>query len=231
MPTGGNTTQARVRVGHSGLAPAGPDPNAEFPLGTSQCGSAIVYHPQLGEAAPAHMWNTTTTHLCWCWVQGGLGVPLQTQLTSQLRRALGLPELLLVDGQCSAAGPPWRCQPCHQPGVCVGKGEVPLEDSPPHPPWQAPSAPSTHRGLGSLLPSIPRAPRTGQQWNEAPMGTSCIPTFSIGRCGQGGQGASTHLPTMADPPWQCHRHVPAQPWQAAAPALPAPGLRQPAGLC
>lgn len=63
------------------------------------------------------------------------------------------------------------------------------------------------------------------------MGASYIPTFSIGWCGQGGQGASTHLPTMADPPWQRHRHVPAQPWQAAAPALPAPGLRQPAGLC
>lgn len=85
--------------------------------------------------------------------------------------------------------------------------------------------------LAPCCPPSPRAPRTGQQWNEAPMGASYIPTFSIGWCGQGGQGASTHLPTMADPPWQRHRHVPAQPWQAAAPALPAPGLRQPAGLC
>lgn len=132
-----------------------------------------------------------------------------------------------MDGQCSAGSAPWCCQPCHQPVVWKNNVELPLEHSPQHPTWQAPSAPCAR--LPAAL-HFRGAPRTGQQWSEAPPGSWCIPTFSTGRCGQAGQGASTHLPTVADPPWQRRRRVPAQPGQAAAPALPAPGLWQPRGL-
>lgn len=47
----GNTTQPYVRVGHCGLALAGPDPNAEFPLGTPSVAVPLSITHQLGEAA------------------------------------------------------------------------------------------------------------------------------------------------------------------------------------
>ena len=141
VPAEGNTTQPHVTVGCSRLAPTAFLPaslgspaacrgrsqcQCPVPLGSSQCDDAIIHHPgTAGGPPPAEPGGTrhvcgchyATACLLWHGVQGGFGVPLQPPLTSQLRRALRLPELLLVNRHSSAASPPWCHQPRRQPVV------------------------------------------------------------------------------------------------------------------